>query len=331
MKPAPMAADQLIALLAAKHHEAVFIDECKTGSSWNGARRMDAWVLLKTWSPLTTIGYEVKVNRQDFLRDSKWADYLPLCHEFNFVCPKGLIEPGELPENVGLLWATHGKLLTKRKAVRREPDSGGLVALMVYALMSRTRVVANMHEANRDNALSYWRAWLAEKQDKQGLGRSVAKRLKENYHDQRRRREQAEADTKRLEDVRETLKALGFDGDVDAWQVKRQLPARVRIGERHSSAAPAVCRRPAAARHPRAGGKVLIEVYACDLCESTASEDNNLTWPQRCRVLDQDEGHVVCRYCQHREERKRTKAGQRALELHECCVCEPAMEGKCSS
>src|SRR6266511_4356021 len=112
------------AALRYRHSKDVLVEECNMGSAHAGCRRLDAWVLLKTWSPWTTIGYEVKVDRGDFLRDRKWVDYLPVCHELYFACPAKQIQPEELPPEVGLLWTTSGqRLVTKRKAHRRQPDT----------------------------------------------------------------------------------------------------------------------------------------------------------------------------------------------------------------
>jgi hypothetical protein len=86
----------------------VFITECKNGETW-GARdlyKLDAWVLKRTYSPLTTIGYEIKVSRSDFENDQKWTNYIDLCHEFFFVCPGGLIRATDLPSSVGLIWVS---------------------------------------------------------------------------------------------------------------------------------------------------------------------------------------------------------------------------------
>ena len=55
-------------------------------------------------------GYEIKVSRSDFVNDTKWQDYLPYCHQFYFVCPPDLIQPDELPKEIGLMYAEIGRL-----------------------------------------------------------------------------------------------------------------------------------------------------------------------------------------------------------------------------
>ncbi len=142
---------QILALLEARHSKDVFISECKNGETW-GARdllKLDAWVLRRTYSPLTTIGYEIKVSRSDFENDQKWVGYLDLCHLFYFVCPAGLIRSTDIPSSIGLIWVSStGKLHTKRKAERRKPDVGKLNGLLIYALMARSEIVSNMMDIN---------------------------------------------------------------------------------------------------------------------------------------------------------------------------------------
>lgn len=209
--------------LAARHADAVFVNECAMGSRQNGCRRLDAWVLLKTWSPFTVIGYEVKANRADFLRDRKWSEYLPVCHELYFACPVKLIVPEELPQDVGLLWtAGEARLITKRKAIRREPDPVALVRLMTYVLMSRTRIVGDMWEArNRESREQFWRRWLAEGAEAKALGHEVGKKIRERLHEAEHRQHDAEMARGRLEHVEQKLIALGLDKGTDAWRLER--------------------------------------------------------------------------------------------------------------
>ena len=76
--------------LKAKHTDDVFVAECKNGPTHTAShRRLDAWVMKKSWSPITMLGYEIKQSRSDFLQDNKWQAYLPCCHQLYFVCPKG--------------------------------------------------------------------------------------------------------------------------------------------------------------------------------------------------------------------------------------------------
>jgi hypothetical protein len=183
----------LVDALAYRHAKDVFVPECKMGETWGeGARRLDAWALSKSWSPLTAWGYEVKVSRSDFLQDRKWERYLGVCHEFAFVCPRGLIQPEELPEGVGLLWSHGQRLMTKRKPVRREPDGVELVRLMAYVLMSRSQIVENMWRAASADPAERWRALLTAR-DGDRIGRMVSRRVAQRLNEAIAERLQASA------------------------------------------------------------------------------------------------------------------------------------------
>jgi hypothetical protein len=213
----------LLAALAARHSDAVFVEECKLGAQ--GSRRLDAWVLLKTWSPPTTIGYELKVSRSDFLNDGKWPAYLPVCHEFYFVCPAKLISVDELPQDVGLLWqaGTGGRLVTKRKAVRRQPDPAALLGLMTYVLMSRSRTVANMWAANEPDRTRFWSDWLMERRGDQHVGHLISSRLRKQLEDARAAQRRAEYERDRLEGVKRKLAELGLNEGAGAYEIEDRL------------------------------------------------------------------------------------------------------------
>ncbi len=145
--------EHIVSLLEKKHWKDVFIPECKNGETW-GVRdllKIDAWVLRRTYSPLTTIGYEIKCTRNDFEQDQKWTSYLDLCHEFYFVCPAGLIRATDLPAQVGIIWASKDRLFTKHKAERQEPDREKLNRLLIYVMMARAKIMPNMYERDRED------------------------------------------------------------------------------------------------------------------------------------------------------------------------------------
>jgi len=112
MERITMNAKDIIKLLAQKHARDLFVSECKNGSTWftEGGLRLDAWVMKRSWASPLTIGYEVKVSRQDFLSDSKWHGYLDYCNEFYFVCPPELIQPNELPPKRVLYWTSKNEM-----------------------------------------------------------------------------------------------------------------------------------------------------------------------------------------------------------------------------
>lgn len=159
-KPAcALSAGHLLALLAKKHSGDVFVSECKDGPSQTAAphRRMDAWAMRRSWAQPRIWAYEIKVHRQDFLRDDKWHYYLEYCNEFYFVCPSGVITPEEVPHGAGLLWASSRgtRLLTKRKApVRTGPIRESVFR---YILMARCAIGRDTSE---EDGRAYWRRWI---------------------------------------------------------------------------------------------------------------------------------------------------------------------------
>ena len=56
------------------------------------------------------IGIECKASRADFLSDmrsGKWKNYLPYCNELWFYVNRGVCKKEEIPENIGLMYATN--------------------------------------------------------------------------------------------------------------------------------------------------------------------------------------------------------------------------------
>ncbi|MBN1663413.1 MAG: MmcB family DNA repair protein [Deltaproteobacteria bacterium] len=180
-----MTSDAIKDLLADKHSNDVFVTECKNGPSGAGLLKLDAWAMRKSWSNFSTIGYEIKISRSDFLSDTKWPGYLDYCHEFYFVCPTGVISPAELGPDVGLAYVskTGSRIFTKKKAPYRNiklPQE-----LLVYILMCRTQIVestfgriihsrGNSHEAN----LKYWRNFMAEKNECRDIGYRASEKIR---------------------------------------------------------------------------------------------------------------------------------------------------------
>ncbi len=136
---------EIIALLKVRHVDDVFVTECKDGPSQQTGKthiRMDAWVMSKSWSNPHVWAYEVKTTRGDFLKDNKWRQYLKCCNTFYFVCPQGVINPDELPKDVGLMYVTstgRGLRIIKKAPWRNQKIDENLFR---YILMCRTQIVA---------------------------------------------------------------------------------------------------------------------------------------------------------------------------------------------
>lgn len=199
-----------------RHSKDLVVGECKDGPTYGGGHlRLDYWVLRRSWAKPAMIGYEVKSGRQDFLKDDKWRNYLPLCNELWFIEERrGSIKEAELPESVGLLRLAGSRLITVRKAVWREipfPET-----LATYVLMCRAKITTEAGDQSERTA-EFWRSWLAEKEDRRKIGREVAKALRERYRreveDVRRENERLREEHKSLVALREALAAKKIE-----WQ-----------------------------------------------------------------------------------------------------------------
>jgi hypothetical protein len=139
-----MTSGQIVELLRQRHAKDVFVDECKNGPTWiaDDLLILDAWAMPRSYSPLRTIGYEIKVDRADFEQDQKWVRYMECCHLFFFVCPAGLIRATDIPAGVGLIWVSStGKLHVKQPSdPNHKPDPAALNKLLTYVVMSRSRI-----------------------------------------------------------------------------------------------------------------------------------------------------------------------------------------------
>lgn len=210
-----MNSSQIISLLKQKHAEHLFVSECKDGSTCLGGHlRLDAWVMLPTWSPPTTIGYEVKVSRSDWLNDQKMDAYAPLCHRLYVVAPVGVVKPEELPVSVGLMCPTKNgtMLLTKRKAAYRDIPWPG--DLMAYILMHRVKVVRR-HE-QRILGVEHWKGWLEEREEDRKIGHRVSTALSTKYRQEvesvRLENKRLASDVKYIEELVDAVKAnCGID------------------------------------------------------------------------------------------------------------------------
>lgn len=224
-----MNAHDLTALLQQRHSGDVFVSECKDGPTHGGGhRRLDGWAMKRSWVNPCVIGYEIKISRSDFLQDEKWADYLPMCNQLYFVCLWGLIQPAEVPAEVGLLWAskTGTRLYSKAKAAHRDieiPES-----VWRYILMCRSKITRENQVGSRRE---FWESWLVQKKIDDRFGYKVGKILRQRIDEEIIK---ARDENKHLQDlmqkydaIRRTLTNLGIDPDnsykCSSWQVERKL------------------------------------------------------------------------------------------------------------
>lgn len=217
----------LLRLLEEKHAADIFVPECTMGSG--GSRRLDAWVLKPTWSPVRTIGYEIKNERSDWLRDDKWPAYLDVCHELWFVCPdRSVIRPEEAPEGCGLIYGTKNgeRLYTKIKAKRREIQLPA--KLMVSVLMNRAKILdpyfsSRGQRQRNGNEPGHWEKWLATKRKNQEIGRSVGGRIAEIARETADENESLRRKLRRWGEFRAKLVEHGVNPDGNDWHMRSYL------------------------------------------------------------------------------------------------------------
>lgn len=233
---------QIMQALAEKHKYDVFIDECKNGKTWGAEYvRMDAWVLQRTWSPICTTGYEIKVSRQDFEQDQKWGNYLDLCHYFYFVCPSGLIRGIDLPSDVGLMWMSkNGTLHVKRKATRHSPNPEKMNQLLIYALMSRSKIVANMNEIHKNepvDRLQELRQVIERANERKDLAYFINGHIKQIYADMVKREEKIAQKNAYVDEFAQRLSKLGITWNPDAndWQERNKAYSEIDCLFKHIS------------------------------------------------------------------------------------------------
>lgn len=198
------------------------MSECKKGAS--GSRILDGWALLNTWSPLTTIGYEIKRSRSDWVRDQKFLEYRDVCHLLFVVAEKGLVKPGELPAGVGLMEPV-GKgdgrrLVTRVKAVRVEPDWQALARLMAYVFMWRQGRDLTAVEAKEQRAKG-WREFAEGRVQWQMIGRSVKGRMRVRLYEAIAAQQDAENQLKAMTEAKAALDALGVKPG--CWNIRREI------------------------------------------------------------------------------------------------------------
>ena len=213
----------LVNLLKLRHSKDVLVEKCKTGDSLSsGFRQMDVWVCRSSYTRPAFIAYEIKVSRSDFLRDVKWRDYLDYCTEFYFVCPRGLIDPKELPDEAGLLWAssTGSRLFSKKKAPMRAVDPP--IELFMYVLISRCKITRDRYDG--ETSIDYWRRWLAQREEKQDIGARVSRRLSEIDSARYVELNLLRAQIKGYDAVKIVLDELGVS--VTDWHLRETIRAR---------------------------------------------------------------------------------------------------------
>ena len=217
---ARLRADLVKRALSKRHDKDLFLTEVKNGPTvfGNELRIIDALAIKRSWANPLITGYEIKVSRNDFLGDEKWHDYLQYCHRFSFVCPTGMIELSELPDQVGLVYYNQekGSLYTKRKPVHQQIEVSK--ELLYYIVISRINDDRHPFFTNQREKLE---AWVEDKDERNKLGYHVSRKITDAFRTLERRTETAEnkaynyeQDHKEVQRVKQALRAAGYSDSV---------------------------------------------------------------------------------------------------------------------
>ncbi len=204
--------DAIQKLLENKHD--LYVRECKNGPTWGARhRRLDGWGLQRSWKNLAADGYEIKVSRPDLMSDDKWHDYLPMCNRLWFVCPSGIIQPEEMPAELGLMWASKNyKRLYKKKMAAYRSDAVDIDTLW-YILICR----AAIHKEDPRDESAYWKAWMAKKAENRWLGAIVSKTIREHVMAVERENDLLRRQITGVQNIKETCTTLGVDTTGSYW------------------------------------------------------------------------------------------------------------------
>ncbi len=117
-----------VAVIANGNNQAIFLEQVANATGFSAGRWIDAAVF-EMWPSkgLTRRAFEVKISRNDFMRELSQPEKYKWClqyfHEFWYVAPKGVIEVEELPQGAGWLYPAGTHLNIARAAsYNRTPD-----------------------------------------------------------------------------------------------------------------------------------------------------------------------------------------------------------------
>ena len=205
-------ADEILYALEIKHTRRkkpdAFFTQVKNGPTQlvsSGLLIMDALAIRKSWTRPCFIGYEVKVDRNDFVRDTKWQGYLDYCHQFYFVSPPDVVRPDDLPEKVGLMHYNEDKqtLTTKRKAIMNPIDISA--EMLYYIIISR---LENDRHPFFSTERDVFEAYVQDKENRKSLGYKVSSKMARELSETEEERQSLERRNKRLEENNEKLQNI---------------------------------------------------------------------------------------------------------------------------
>ena len=163
--------------------------------------------------------YEIKVTHGDFISDTKYIDYLPYCNQFYFACPKGVIQPSELPDKCGLIQCYPSQTRIVRTALTQQGD-----------VSKQWDMLHDLLSIKNDNALfrttKSYRAYIDDKITLQDLGYAVSRKMskfaesliRKEHHLQQHEKEVAELQEQLLK-LQAVCKEQGIDLN-SLWDVR---------------------------------------------------------------------------------------------------------------
>lgn len=178
----------------------LFVTEVKNGPTWGGEhRRLDAVTIKKSWVHPCITGYEIKISRGDFERDEKWPGYRDMCHRLFFACPSHMIQPEELPTDVGLIWYSPEKQTTWTKRAATFRDIEIPWEMLYYLVICRTDSDRHPFFSTRREFLE---AWVKDKETRRELGFYVSNKI-----------------SKEINDLKQQIQKLKREADAGKWAV----------------------------------------------------------------------------------------------------------------
>ncbi|MDQ7818717.1 MAG: MmcB family DNA repair protein [Melioribacteraceae bacterium] len=193
--------------LTSRHTNDFYLTEVKTGSTWFSTfHRIDAMAMAKSWkNPKVTI-YEVKVDRNDFLRDNKCHNYYPFCHEFYFACSPDLIQRDEIDAHAGLIYSTGKSNRIIKKALYRDQEIPS--EIFQYIIMSR---ITEPPYPFFNNTKEYFEAWLERKKSCHELSVKVKSEIINRLAELEDSKERYENIQREIDKLREVIKTYGVN------------------------------------------------------------------------------------------------------------------------
>lgn len=187
-----------------KKHDRDFVAfEVSAGAEW---ARMDCVAMRKSWARPAITGYEIKVSRQDFVKDHKWDQYLPYCNGFYFICPWGLIEKDEVGQGIGLCWVSGG---SHRVSIRKKAEFKKEINANIYKRIIMSKLESDRYPFHNDK-VAFFQDWLMNKKSNRELGYMVNTKLVREMNELQHQIKLNEQAGAHLEEIRKMLLEAGY-------------------------------------------------------------------------------------------------------------------------